>query len=58
VLKDEAPNLDEESRLLGAREERWAPVGVSADGMGLEPAFAEKGTRRGLGLERASGRFR
>ena len=56
MLKDEAPNLGEESKVLGAREQRWALVGVSADGTGLVSAFSERGTMRGLGLERASAR--
>lgn len=57
VLKDEAPNLCEQSRGLGAREQRWAPVGVSDDGMALVSMFAERGTMRGMGMERVSGRY-
>ena len=58
VLKDEAPNLGQQSeneksgRKFGGREQRWAAVEISADGLALVDAFPAKGNMRGLGLER------
>lgn len=63
VLKDETPNLGSESekenikRKFGGREQRWATVEISADGLGLVDAFMAKGNMRGLGLEREKGRM-
>ena len=63
VLKDETPNLgsgsekEKEERGFARREQRWAAVEISADGLGLVDAFMAKGNMRGLGLEREKGRL-
>jgi hypothetical protein len=53
VLKDETPNLGagKEGR-FGGREQRWAAVDVSGEGLGFVDAFLAKGNMRGLRLER------
>ncbi|KAG0651375.1 hypothetical protein D0Z07_1636 [Hyphodiscus hymeniophilus] len=62
VLKDETPNLGSQTeeeryqRKFGGREQRWAAVEVSADGLALVDTFMAKGNMRGLGLEREKGR--
>ena len=58
VLKDETPNLGSQSekekdqRKFGSREQRWAAVEMSGDGLGLVDAFMAKGNMRGLKMER------
>lgn len=54
VLKDEVPNLGEgrKSKRFAEREQRWAALEVRKDGLGFTPAFGQRGTMRGLGLER------
>lgn len=53
VLKDETPNLGIRKGMgFGRREQRWTALEESLGGLGLVPAFEEKGTMRGLGLER------
>jgi hypothetical protein len=48
VLKDEAPNLGSDSeegkeRKFAGREQRWAAVEISSDGLGLVDAFMAGG---------------
>lgn len=49
VLRDEAWD--------GGREERWVPVEVDGDGVGVgfKGVFGERGGFRGLGMERDRG---
>ena len=62
VLKDETPNLgsdsekEEKERRFAGREQRWAAVEISSDGLGLVDAFMAKGTITGLGLEEEKSR--
>lgn len=61
MLKDETPNLGSQSEKersqsrFGGREQRWAAVEISPDGLSLIDAFMAKGNLRGLGLEREKG---
>lgn len=60
VLKDEAPNVASGSKKeakFGGREQRWAAVDVSLDGLKLVDAFMAKGHMKGLGLEMEKGRL-
>lgn len=52
VLKDETPILGGKTGRFGDREQRWTAVEVTPEGVGLVSAFQERGTMRGLGLER------
>lgn len=57
VLKDETPNLGSQGeKKFGWREQRWAALEVSKDGLGLVSAFQDTGTMRGMGLSRAYGK--
>ncbi|KAH8597900.1 hypothetical protein B0O99DRAFT_702631 [Bisporella sp. PMI_857] len=56
VLKDETPNLEADQsvkpeNVVGAREQRWAPVVVDSNMLRFSPAYIEKGARTGLRLE-------
>lgn len=60
VLKDETPNLcgcekERNERKFGGREQRWATVDISPDGLGLVDAFIAKENMKGLALEREKG---
>ena len=63
VLKDETPTLGPRSGnetpqpKFAGREQRWAAVDITADGLALADAFAAKGNMRGLGLESEKGRW-
>jgi hypothetical protein len=60
VLKDETPNFafgSEKEMRFGLREQRWAAVEITPDGLGLVDAFMMKGNMRGLGLEREKGKM-
>jgi hypothetical protein len=62
VLKDETPNPGPQSEKempptkFGGREQRWAAVEISADGLAVVDAFMAKGDMRGLGFERENDR--
>ena len=55
VMKDETPNLEAgkgKKGSFGKREQRWAAVQESGDGLALISAFQEKGNMRGMTMER------
>jgi hypothetical protein len=55
VLKDETPNLGQGEKKFGWREQRWAALEVSKDGLGLVGAFQDTGMMKGMEFSRADG---